>query len=364
MHWPIALGGNIWRLVADNAIALTILFIFVSAMVGAFIASRKRDPCLKKFASYPVILVRADGWKAWGFLKVFSKGLTLRFCQATSSSPSKASFVLYEPEMTQILCLLRPADLLDEWQASRRKLQLLRMARPNLLFRIARRIRNVVNTFRDAFAKALNTLLGQVQKTATSRVMKAGGGTLTQVSTAALTVVANAYEPILEQYIGKPVVADLTVPTDPPRTVEVTGYLGEYSDKYLLLVDANLLFRKRAPLASGEAAFLDGKVRLDLDGRLLKVRNDLRVPIRVASIRTGSRNLRFDQQVAPGAEVEIDLADRLAEVAPGSAADGEVLLECQRGCDVLMPRSAAIIRHLTTDESIASVPTVLEEPVA
>src|SRR5262249_21137780 len=45
---------------------------------------------------------------------------------------------------------------------------------------------------------------------------------------------ANAYEPLLEQYIGQPVILDVADPIDPNnKTVEYTGYLADYTQQYI-----------------------------------------------------------------------------------------------------------------------------------
>jgi hypothetical protein len=49
------------KFVLDNPFALALTLVFVVAIIGAFVAARKRDRCLKKFRDYPVTIRRQDG---------------------------------------------------------------------------------------------------------------------------------------------------------------------------------------------------------------------------------------------------------------------------------------------------------------
>ena len=53
-----------------------------------------------------------------------------------------------------------------------------------------------------------------------------------------MTVIPNAYEPILEGYLGERVVVE-TIQTD--KTLEQVGVLQEYSSKYVLVRDVEYL---------------------------------------------------------------------------------------------------------------------------
>ena len=63
----------------DTIFWYTLLFIFLSALVGTFLNSRAQDHCLRDFAGFPVTLEEADGDRAWGKLVVFSTGLELEY---------------------------------------------------------------------------------------------------------------------------------------------------------------------------------------------------------------------------------------------------------------------------------------------
>ena len=50
-----------FHFILANPLAFAILLIFVVAIIGAFVAARKRDRCLKKFRGYPVTVRFQNG---------------------------------------------------------------------------------------------------------------------------------------------------------------------------------------------------------------------------------------------------------------------------------------------------------------
>ena len=57
------------------ALAITILFIIIATVLGAFIRRRTRDNCLKDFGGNTVTLVETAGKNIYGKLRVESTGL-------------------------------------------------------------------------------------------------------------------------------------------------------------------------------------------------------------------------------------------------------------------------------------------------
>ena len=58
-------GKNLLSLLLDNVVALTIVFIFASAIMGAFLKTRARDRCLKDFHRYHITVEDKLGDAAW-----------------------------------------------------------------------------------------------------------------------------------------------------------------------------------------------------------------------------------------------------------------------------------------------------------
>ncbi len=332
-------GGGILDFVLDNPFALALTVVFVVALVGAFVAARKRDRCLKTFRRHPVTLQEQAGRRIWGLLKVFSKGLELVY-ESPLERPSKNSFLIYEAELGRILSIHRFVDRLDEKALRRRRRQTRRMADPPLGTRVARWARNIVNTFRDAIVSAMGMSLQQAAKTSPSPVLKAQGGQVGTVGTMLVGETANAYEPMIEQYIGRPVILEVVNPADESkRILEYHGYLGEYSARFILLVNVRHRFHETVPLGA-TAKFLEGALEVRTDKDTVRVRNGSAVQVIVEGVRAGDVCHDIDTRIEPGETGETAVPQEAAD-ADGAA----VAVSWQREFDLLVPRSVGVIRH-------------------
>jgi hypothetical protein len=335
--------GGVLKFVLANPFALAILFLFLVAVVGAFIAARKRDRCLKRFRKFRVTLQEQGGRQIWGTLKVFSKGLELVFEPppgAAAHPGDKHSFLLYEAELGKVFAVYRFADRLAEKNVRRRARQRRKLADPPLASRAWRRVRNVVNTFRDAIVSAFGMTVQQASKASTSAVLKSQGGQINALGTMLVGETANAYEPMLEQYIGRPVVLELVNPADPEkRIVEYRGHLGEYSAQFILLADVERRFQDQVPRGAGPKRFLEGALEVEFDGGKVHVVNGAAVAVMIEGVTAGGRCLEVGREVVPGETAEVALPD-------GAAADGAVAaIAWTRRFEMIVPRACGIVRH-------------------
>src|SRR5687767_6953260 len=144
---------------------------------------------------------------------------------------------MYQHEIeTQLLSVLRYHDELSPAQQQLRSKQIEATFNPSFWRRAWRTIRNFVNTLRDAFNAAIGAVVGQYQRmNPTSVVLSTQAGSVTQLGqTLVGKFAANAYEPLLEQYIGQPVILDVSDPINPNNaTVEYTGYLADYTQQFI-----------------------------------------------------------------------------------------------------------------------------------
>ena len=59
---------------------------------------------------------------------------------------------------------------------------------------------------------------------------------MTAIGQTLLGQFANAYEPLLEQYLGQPVILDVADPLNPNNaTVEFPGYLADYTQQFIAI---------------------------------------------------------------------------------------------------------------------------------
>ncbi|MBN2581615.1 MAG: hypothetical protein JXL80_01005 [Planctomycetes bacterium] len=340
---------GVWEFILDNAVALMIIFIFLTAVVGTFINARKRDRCLKKFAGFEVAIREQAGRSIWGRLRVFSKGIEVLFTdpsRAASEGFAKRSFLYYQNELSRLLIVARCVDEIgDPRELARRRRQLRQMARPGLVTRVRRWAQNLVNTFRDAIVQSLGVVVSQTQKTATSTFAKTGAGSMSSVGTMLVGEMGNAYEPMLEQYFGDPVVAEIVNPADPAkRIVEFSGYLGEYSADYFLLVDCT--HTEELPLripADGHGP-LDRHLRGELAGRKLTLHHGGAFAATVTAVRWGEAAEYLDVRLTPGEDATIELAE-----GPPDGTSVTVTVRVMRQLDLIAPRSIAAVRHAGTE---------------
>src|SRR5918999_234658 len=99
-----------------------------------------------------------------------------------------------------------------------------------------RAVRIFFNTLRDAFNAAIGAAVGHYQRlNPASSVLQTQTGSVTAIGQTLLGKYAgNAYEPLLEQYIGRQVILDVADPINPNNaSVQYSGYLAEYTQHYI-----------------------------------------------------------------------------------------------------------------------------------
>lgn len=214
---------------------LPLLLLFVSAVIGTLFSKRKKDLCLKFLNGRKVYIRQQSGTWVWGMLRVFSNALDVSYTDAADPQDGllKQSYIFYQPHLSQISRILCPSPEPGSPERARWDRAVKRVAQPTLLRRIARSIRNLFNTLRDAFHQASVLLLGSLkQKTRMGRIQtmdqRAG-----EINRTLIDAVPNAYEPALECYLSRLVVVEELSPNG--TVEEFAGILQEYTDKYLLL---------------------------------------------------------------------------------------------------------------------------------
>lgn len=367
----------------DLVFALTLLFIFVAALAGTFIQRRSRDRCLKDFAGYHVSMELKDGRRVWGELAVFSSGLELLYPVPHQNSDGhvETSFILLQDQLAGIQAIYRYHDeLTGEGQETRLR-QIRRTTRRGLVPRLWRKLRNFVNTFRDAFNQSLGVLMSQAKKSSQSTVLGTQDGRLTQIGQSLVGMVANGYEPILERYIGRRVVAEERK-GDSSR--EHPGVLKEYTAGWLEVLDCRMRGTHRFHLASTEQLRLNRD--LDFVVRIppareegaphrveIQVRNKGHADVKLERLEREDYQLELGLIAGPGETVEfaatdlpaaavaelpasdqpreVDLAGTAGDgAAPKSAAscplpDVYLVVEAERDGDICLPRAVGVIRH-------------------
>ena len=353
---------------AATVFYVTLLFIFLTAIVTTVVTKWARDKCLKFFHGFHVSLERTRGQTTWGQIKVFATGVEITYDHPyiDARGRKKTSYMLYGPEFEQqFLGLFRYHHEMDDAQKKRRDEQIRSTFNPGPLKRMWRSVRNFVNTLRDAFNAAIGAVVSQYQRAnPSSAVLATQGGNVTQIGQTLLGKFAgNAYEPLLEQYIGRPVILDVVDPINPNNAiVEYTGYLVDYTAQFLAVFNVEHTSGETVtvtlpdvdqgpplpplpsppppgvplpPLPPPEK--VEHELAIRIDGLRMKVQNMRHDPVIVQRLeRAGYEPVEFGNVIPPMATFDLPARD---------ARGGKLIVELVRMLDLIAPRKFATIRH-------------------
>ncbi len=235
-------AGGFWKSLFDNAFGLTLLFIFLCAVVAALIQARRRDRVLREFSGYHAQVVLQDGRWIWGVMQVFPNGVLLRYRKPYRNEigNTACSFILYQGEFGAIRAILRREEDQTPQNRARRLHELERYINPTLPRRTWRWTLKQFSVLRDALVKSIALIIGQAKRIApgtgwASKVLMTQDQRLTELSGTVLGAVNLAHDPILESHFGRPVVIEVK---DGGVWREITGVLKDYSAEWLLALDA------------------------------------------------------------------------------------------------------------------------------
>lgn len=326
-------SGSWWQVLLDNALGITILVIFLAAVIIALINAWWRDKCLKLLDDYHVTYLQLDGTPTWGDLTVFSRGIELRFDApyVTRRGLIKSSALIYEEDLAQCLAICRTSFALSEREQQLRTEQVTRTFNPGRLRRLLRWIRNVINTLRDAILKSIGAIVGQLSKVKPG--LAEGRTEVERLGETLLSRVGRAYEPLLEAHIGRPVILRLRRPGAQPsdKPIELPGYLVEYTDRYVAVFNVQHAAQQSADVQVDGGAEQPGlRVARSDDAVHIECTGPEAVVVRHA--RLGERTYDLDVVLLPGcrlsltcerscpASVRVDWTQRLDIVCPRSLA--------------------------------------------
>lgn len=350
------MNGLIAQITSDAATLfyISLLVIFVAGLITTLVTKMSRDKVLKLFNGYHITIAGPKGRTDFGRLKVFSSGVELVYDSPyiDPRGRKKNSFMLYQTEIEpQVFAMFRYHDELTPDRQFRRRRQIRRSFNPSLFRRAWRWIRNIVNILRDAFAAALGAIIGQMQRTSPGALMSQGAQ-VTQVGQALLGKFGNAYEPLLEQYIGHPVILDLVDSTNPAIVHSFTGYLADYTQQFIAIFNAEhttdqwleMMLPEAAPTeaapipaAPAEPLKTEHGLTVRLEGPRFRLVNQRPDPIVVRRlVRAGFEPVELGAIIPPNATLTLPVRD---------ASGAKLVMECIRCLDILAPRKYAIVRH-------------------
>ena len=221
-----------------DSLTITIIFIALSTLIGAFVKGRMRDKCLLNFEGDPVNVEFKGGKIAWGILRLEATGLELKYKEPyldKNDNRIETSFLLYKSEYSNIRCIVRFMDDLDEEAKKKRERFLKGVYSQGSLRRIFRKIRNFFATIKDSIMEVVNLLIGRAkQATPMSGVLSSQDKYVSEMQKGVLSAMNASFEPLLEKHIGRKVVLEYS---GGEKIVEYSGILRSYTAEFLELID-------------------------------------------------------------------------------------------------------------------------------
>lgn len=221
-----------------DTFAITVVFIILCTILGAFFRRRSRDRCLLDFSNDLVDLERKDGKIIWGKLRVENTGLELVYNSPYLDKKDghiETSYILYKNEYPNIQCLVRYLDELTPEGKKSRQTTLEKTYHPNTMRRMKRKVRNFFATVRDSVMEFLNLFLGRLKTATPARaVLSTQDKYISQIKQQLLGTLGTSFEPLLEKHLGKRVILEMT---REKGIVEYSGILKDYTSEFLEVMD-------------------------------------------------------------------------------------------------------------------------------
>lgn len=344
----------------------TLLFIFLTAVITTVVTKWARDKVLKFFDGYHVTIQRGRGLTLWGRLKVFSSGLEVVYDHPyiDNHGRQKNSYMFYQAEVEQqVLSIVRFHDELTPQMQQDRLKQIRRTFNPGFFRRAWRGLRNLINTLRDGFNAAVGAVVTQFQRTNPAAVLATQSGAVTNIGQTILGRVANAYEPLLEQYIGRPVIIEVADAINPNNVVhEYVGYLADYTQQFVAVFSVDHPTGEKIevtlpdvgegdvmpplppppPMGAPPPALpaplaVEQGLAMRIDGKSLRIQNTRGQMLAARRLeREGGESLALKMVLPPMGTLILPARD---------ARSGKLICEVIQAADLIAPRRFAIVRH-------------------
>jgi hypothetical protein len=368
----------------DNILLATILIIFFTALFAKMFQSF--DRVLKSLKKYHITILRNDNKKLWGVVEIFANGIKLNFSKPFKSSGGSwvDSYIFYQQDLDLLTTIFRYHDELSPKNRQRRLKQIKKVTHPSGMIRAIRVFRNFISNFQEAFAETLGVFLNKFKANA-AELLKHNEKSLKQFGTSALGAAGKEYDQILEKHINKKVVVSIN---DGAKKIEYTGYLAEYSNQWLALLNCEINQEWSLPLndinkltlnRNIDIEFVYEKTKQDIALKV-EIKNYSDSEINIKRVKSGEFIKKIYKIVEPKGSLEfmikkipdelipeniVDIIGvKFENIAPERSQDEntdllfkdkdqlpalEVLYSSDRKVDIFAPRKMAVMRHSVID---------------
>ena len=212
---------------------LTILIIFVATLLTSYFKSASRDPVLKDFHGFPVIVFFKNGHTVWGKMNAKSTGFIIEYEKPFDNiTHQESGFIIYRNEYPTIEKIVRVVDDLNDDDLTKRKIKSLSYKKSWLSY-LRRGFRNFFAGVRDALVDTFGMFVGRMAPQ--SSVITKNQNYVKKVGESFVDYVNNSYEPVIEYLSGKRIVYETP---NGDKWIEHTGITGKYSKDFLEILDS------------------------------------------------------------------------------------------------------------------------------
>lgn len=197
-------------------------------------------------------------------------------------------------------------------------------------------MRNFVDLVRDAITKSLSVLMGALaSKGRLGQAVQSRAGEVGELGTTLVSAMANAFEPLLERHIGKPVIIAFDNPQGASEPVcEFPGYLVDYTEEYVAVFNVDQEPEETFEVKTAEPHSRDN-MQINISGAHVKISCSGPDALVLHSVSHSGRNVELGVVLMPGCSMEFDLIE--GEPITVSA-------ERTRKLDWVCPRSRARVQ--------------------
>lgn len=105
-----------------DGFTITIIIIFLAAIIGAVLNSRAIDRCLKTWNGYHVVVEEKDGKTIWGTMRLFPTGIELDYLNPVLDRQEhyESSYIIYKDQYSSIHVIYRYLEDIPSDQKLRR----------------------------------------------------------------------------------------------------------------------------------------------------------------------------------------------------------------------------------------------------
>jgi small nuclear ribonucleoprotein (snRNP)-like protein len=322
-------------MLVDWSLVLTLTFLFVAALAGAWLRARRVDSCLHDFNDYHVTLELANGKLVWGTLKVTATGIELHYRHAVQDDYHvEASYVLYQPEYPLIQAIYRYARQLDGDEGQRRHRDVHRWFHPGPFRFLLRKLRSFLAISSDALNEVVSVLIGKARRPTGAYLSEQGEAYLKRFGGELIVQAALEHDPLLESLIGQRVVVEIA---EDNEVHEHVGIFKNYSADFFEFLDLHYPVRQTVPLYTETVLRNECIQIVPGDGSIL-LTNQGDMPVLVQALEANGKELvTFDVLVDPGESVTL--------VVGAIGSDASLRLRTVQELDLIVPRHRCIIRH-------------------